>query len=750
LVIHNFTKIKHVAIFYISFLLYNISFCGAQEKLNGFVFDTETKKPLIGANIVVKDNKIGTITAVDGSFSLKWSGPFPVSIKSTYIGYSEEEVKVLDPSKTIFFYLKRTVIQVETINITKERQVSDNGISSNTETITTKESELRGIRDATEILQEMASVNISTTAWGKQSINIRGSNANAVSVFLDGAKLNRSIDGIADLSFIDMSSIKNVEIIRGGNSILFGPGNFGGVVILNSKDTKENIIKIHHTLGIADKSDQDIGGNINLMVGPIFFGSNYSYKIRMYDGRTKHISHYNNNAINFDHPTIGLEYRRMVILNDITYPSGFTLNADNMIINRANINFKLPLVGRFNLSGSIKEWAWEDDFFSNLQRTINDQTKLLKLGKEIAFKGLSGRVQVEQESNNHISYQNISDSYSEEIWIDSANLSRKDFGFSGVVKYSAKTMNQEIQNIRWEAGLRKSTSLYSHNQTIDNYSRDKFLENTYLSSSNKNTLLSFRVGSHLQGILMDKNYELFFNQGFNYRPPTLNDQLLWNTYNLIINKNDNKFSNLNQEYVSTTELSLKVFQKYDQSFVKSIELGAAVFRNNFIDKIYYQQFENNLLYPLNKNQSWINGMELLLKTKILNNLLKINSSITLLSLSEEIIFPNRPQLEGSTNVIFNWNSFSGSIIYLYEGRQNYLINGIRLDEIRETKNTNLSVSYNRRFSKFHFNCTYIIRNLFSDDITIMNKPDFQRNDFDYYDSHRKLFSIKLSYNNQKL
>ena len=749
MVIHNFTKNKYIGIFHLYFFLYAISFCSAQEELKGFAFDAETKKPLIGANIVVEDNKIGTITAADGSFSVEWSGPFPVSIKSTYIGYSENEIKVLDPSKTILFYLKRTVIQVETINIIKEKKVSDNSISSNTEIITMKESEMRGIRDATEILQEMASVNISTTAWGKQSINIRGSNANEVAVFLDGAKLNRSIDGIADLSFIDISSIKNVEIIRGGSSILFGPGNFGGVVILSSRDTRENKINIHHALGISDKSDQDIGGNFNLMVGPILFGSNYSQKIRMYDGRTKHISQYNNNAINFDYPNMDLEYRRMVILNDITYPSGFTLNADNMIIDQGDVNFKVPLVGRLNLNGSIKKWTWEDDFFSNLQRRINDHTKLLKLEKEIAFKGLSGKIQVEQESNNYISYQNIADSYSERIWVDSAKLSRHDFGYSGVVKYSVKTLNQEIQNIRWEFGLRKSNSVYNHKQTIDNYNGDKFVKNTHLSRSNKNQLFSFRVGSHLQGIIMDKNYELFFNQGFNYRPPTLNDQLLWNTYNLIINKNGDEFLNLNQEYVSTTELTLKVFQKYDRSLMKYLELGAAVFRNNFIDKIYYEQFENNILNPLNKSQSWINGIEILLKSKVLNNHLRINSSLTLLSLSEEIIFPNRPQLEGSANIILNWNSFSGSISYLYEGRQNYLINGIRLDELRKIKNTNLSISYNRSFSKLHLNCSYIIRNLFSDDITIMNRPDFQMIDFDYYDSNRKLFSIKISYNNQK-
>ena len=335
MVIHNFTKIssRDFILFFICYF-----FCSAQEELKGFAFDAETKKPLIGANIVVEDNKIGTITAADGSFSVEWSGPFPVSIKSTYIGYSENEIKVLDPSKTILFYLKRTVIQVETINIIKEKKVSDNSISSNTEIITMKESEMRGIRDATEILQEMASVNITTTAWGKQSINIRGSNANEVAVFLDGAKLNRSIDGIADLSFIDISSIKNVEIIRGGSSILFGPGNFGGVVILSSRDTRENKINIHHALGISDKSDQDIGGNFNLMVGPILFGSNYSQKIRMYDGRTKHKSQYNNNAINFDYPNMDLEYRRMVILNDITYPSGF-INADNMIIDQGDVNF---------------------------------------------------------------------------------------------------------------------------------------------------------------------------------------------------------------------------------------------------------------------------------------------------------------------------------------------------------------------------------------------------------------------------
>ena len=116
---------------------------------------------------------------------------------------------------------------------------------------------------------------------------------------------------------------------------------------------------------------------------------------------------------------------------------------------------------------------------------------------------------------------------------------------------------------------------------------------------------------------------------------------------------------------TTTELNINIFREYFDNPMNSFEIGAAIFRNYYIDKIYYVQLEENLIAPVNRNQAWINGAEMSLKGKAFNSSLKGNSSLTLLSLSEEIIFPNKPQLQGSTNILFDWNSLLINISYFY-------------------------------------------------------------------------------------
>ena len=73
-------------------------FAYAQKTITGTIVDN-IDEPLIGANVIVKGTTNGTITDLDGKFSLSGVNAADILVCS-YIGYTTEDVKVGD--KTTF------------------------------------------------------------------------------------------------------------------------------------------------------------------------------------------------------------------------------------------------------------------------------------------------------------------------------------------------------------------------------------------------------------------------------------------------------------------------------------------------------------------------------------------------------------------------------------------------------------------------------------------------------------------------
>jgi vitamin B12 transporter len=76
-------------------------------------------------------------------------------------------------------------------------------------------------------------------SYGKLStLSIRGSNANQVLVLVDGVRVSSPTLGQTDLSDISPDLIERIEVIRGGQSMLYGADAIGGVVnIITKKGT---------------------------------------------------------------------------------------------------------------------------------------------------------------------------------------------------------------------------------------------------------------------------------------------------------------------------------------------------------------------------------------------------------------------------------------------------------------------------------------------------------------------------------
>lgn len=111
----------------------------------------------------------------------------------------------------------------------------------NVQVITQNEIEEKNYKNVYEILENSPLITIKNDAIG-QSIEMRGSGLNSkgtVQVMVDGMSLN-PIDinhGVLPLNSIPVSNIEKIEILPGGNGVLFGDGANGGVINIVTKDS---------------------------------------------------------------------------------------------------------------------------------------------------------------------------------------------------------------------------------------------------------------------------------------------------------------------------------------------------------------------------------------------------------------------------------------------------------------------------------------------------------------------------------
>ena len=90
------TKNKFLNFYFFSFALFFSTTSGlAQRILTGKVLDSNTKEPLIGANVTEYKNSNGTSTDLEGNFSLQISAN-TVQLEISYVGYMTQLVTIDD------------------------------------------------------------------------------------------------------------------------------------------------------------------------------------------------------------------------------------------------------------------------------------------------------------------------------------------------------------------------------------------------------------------------------------------------------------------------------------------------------------------------------------------------------------------------------------------------------------------------------------------------------------------------------
>lgn len=221
-------------------LLLGIHMMYAQQlSIKGTVTDKRLNDPIIGASVLVEGTSNGTITDMDGNFSLKNVSKGNVLVVS-YIGYQPQRLTIDDNQTTFRIMLTedtQTLDEVVVVGFGTQKKVNLTGAVA---TVDTKTLESRPVTSVSQALQGvMPGLNIDINDKGGRldyspSMNIRGagnlgtgSSASPL-VLIDGAE--------GDINSLNPQDIANISVLKdAAASSIYGSRAPFGVILITTK-----------------------------------------------------------------------------------------------------------------------------------------------------------------------------------------------------------------------------------------------------------------------------------------------------------------------------------------------------------------------------------------------------------------------------------------------------------------------------------------------------------------------------------
>lgn len=239
-------------------MLSTVGVASAQTKIRGVVMDKATGEALVGATLVEKGTSKGTVTDLEGNFTLE-VGQIPTTLVINFIGYTSYEYEIRN-SQFHTIEIGATDIEIDEIVVTAlglKRSSKDLGYAI--QKIDSEEiNEVKAVNFLDNLSAKLAGVRITAGATGVGStsnITIRGessfTNNNPLFV-VDGIPINNNTivnitderaAGFQEVDFgngamdVNPADIASISVLKGPSAAaLYGTRASNGVIIINTKD----------------------------------------------------------------------------------------------------------------------------------------------------------------------------------------------------------------------------------------------------------------------------------------------------------------------------------------------------------------------------------------------------------------------------------------------------------------------------------------------------------------------------------
>ncbi|SFT78864.1 TonB-linked outer membrane protein, SusC/RagA family [Algoriphagus locisalis] len=232
----NFTHLKLLSLTIIFCLgLLSTAFAQTRE-VSGVLISGEDNLPLPGASVLVKGTTNGTVTDIDGKFTLSVSGPSDVLVVS-FIGFTPMEVPVGSQSTFNLTLLPDTKSLEEVIVVGYGEQKKET-ITGSVATVKGKElNKSPAMNLSNSIAGRMAGV-VAVNRSGEpgydgSGIRIRGSNTlgnNDALVVIDGIPARAG-----GLERLNPNDIESISVLKDASAAIYGARAANGVILVTTK-----------------------------------------------------------------------------------------------------------------------------------------------------------------------------------------------------------------------------------------------------------------------------------------------------------------------------------------------------------------------------------------------------------------------------------------------------------------------------------------------------------------------------------
>ncbi len=213
-----------------------------------FEIKDESGTPLMGATVIIEKTTTGSITDSAGFLRFENLPHGKVNFNISFIGYEDERISLnfpADHNKIIELFMEEGDEELEEVVISSTRSsrtIMD--IPTRIEVITGEELGEKAAMNSSNIgmlLKETTGVQIQQTSLssGNMSIRIQGLDGRYTQVLKDGFPLYGGFAGGLSIMQIPPLDLKQVELIKGSNSTLYGGGAIAGLVNLISITPEE-------------------------------------------------------------------------------------------------------------------------------------------------------------------------------------------------------------------------------------------------------------------------------------------------------------------------------------------------------------------------------------------------------------------------------------------------------------------------------------------------------------------------------
>ena len=334
-------------------LFLGASYTYAQRTVSGKVTDSKTGDALIGANVLVKGTSLGTITDIDGAYSIKTSVGSTLVI--SYTGYTPQEI-VVGESGTVDVSLAEGSLLDEVVVVgygtQKSKEVTGSVVSVK------KENFNKGnVNSPTQLLQgKVAGLTISRPGGdpnGTFGIRMRG-------LSTIGAQTEPLIiiDGVpgASLSNIDPQDIESMDVLKDGSAAaIYGTRASSGVILVTTKKGKKNSSHVEYNGYVSTESISKRPAILSAVDFKALGGTDAGGTTDWYDEISQSAMQHSHN-LSMSGGAGNTSYRASVNFRDasgIIQNSGFNQLNGSLSLNQKAMNDKLDLT--FNIISTNKK-----------------------------------------------------------------------------------------------------------------------------------------------------------------------------------------------------------------------------------------------------------------------------------------------------------------------------------------------------------------------------------------------------------